>query len=53
MARYRHPGTGGGLTKTNVAGFYPGFDEWTEININRYPGRRTILELFSDPIYLR
>ena len=41
---------GGG--KTNVAGFHPGFDEWTEININRYPSRRTILELFSDPIYL-
>lgn len=46
----RAQGVGGG--KTNVAGFYPGFDEWTEININRYPSRRTILELFSDPIYL-
>jgi hypothetical protein len=39
--------------KTNLAGFYPGFDEWTEININRYPGRRTILELFSHPTYLK
>jgi hypothetical protein len=39
--------------KTNVAGFYPGFDEWTEININRYPGRRTILQLFSHPTYLK
>ena len=46
----RAQGVGGG--KTNLAGFYPGFDEWTEININRYPSRRTILELFSDPIYL-
>jgi hypothetical protein len=39
--------------KTNVAGFHPGFDEWTEININRYPGRRTILQLFSHPTYLK
>ena len=39
--------------KTNIAGFFPGFDEWTEININRYPGRRTILELFSHPTYLK
>ena len=39
--------------KTNIAGFYPGFDEWTEININRYPSRRTILELFSHPTYLK
>lgn len=39
--------------KTNIAGFYPGFDEWTEININRYPSRRTIMELFSDPTYLK
>ena len=41
-----------GHGKTNIAGFFPGFDEWTEININRYPSRRTILELFSDPKYL-
>jgi hypothetical protein len=39
--------------KTNVVGFYPGFDEWTEININRYPSRRTILQLFSHPTYLK
>lgn len=39
--------------KTNVAGFYPGFDEWNEININRYPSRRAILQLFSNPIYLK
>jgi hypothetical protein len=43
----------GGPDKTNISGFYPGFDEWTEININRYPSRRTILELFSDPTYLK
>ena len=39
--------------KTNIAGFYPGFDEWNEININRYRDRRTIMELFSNPEYLR
>jgi hypothetical protein len=39
--------------KSNVAGFYPGFDEWSEININRYRDRRTIMELFSNPEYLR
>lgn len=39
--------------KTNVAGFYPGFDEWSEINVNRYPDRRTILQLFSHPTYLK
>jgi hypothetical protein len=39
--------------KTNIAGFYPGFDAWTEININRYPSRRTVLELFSHPTYLK
>lgn len=43
---------GVGSDKTNLAGFYPGFDEWTEININRYPSRRSIMELFSDPVYL-
>lgn len=44
--------TGTGSGKTNISGFFPGFDDWTEININRYPSRRTILELFSDPEYL-
>ena len=29
-----------------------GYDDWNEININRYPSRRTILELFSNPKYL-
>jgi hypothetical protein len=43
----------GVLGKTNISGFHPGFDEWTEININRYPGRRTILQLFSHPTYLK
>lgn len=42
----------GGPEKTNLAGFFPGFDDWSEININRYPGRRSILELFSHPTYL-
>ena len=42
-----------GNGKTNIAGFFPGFDEWTEININRYPSRRTIMELFSNPDYLK
>jgi hypothetical protein len=39
--------------KTNIAGFFPGMDEWSEININRYPARRTILKLFSNPEYLK
>jgi hypothetical protein len=43
----------GVANKTNVAGFYPGFDEWTEININRYRDRRAILELFGHPTYLK
>lgn len=38
--------------KTNIAGFFPGYDDWSEININRYPSRCTILELFSNPKYL-
>jgi hypothetical protein len=43
----------GAAGKTNLSGFYPGFDEWNEININRYRDRRTIMELFSNPEYLR
>jgi len=39
--------------KTNIAGFYPGFDAWSEININRYRDSRTVLELFSNPTYLK
>lgn len=42
----------GGPNKSNLAGFSPESDAWSEININRYPGRRTILKLFSDPTYL-
>jgi hypothetical protein len=39
----------GGPEKTNMAGFFLGFDAWSEININRYPSRRVVLELFSQP----
>lgn len=42
----------GGPNKSNLAGFSPESDNWSEININRYPGRRTILKLFSNPTYL-
>lgn len=42
----------GGPGKSNLAGFYQGYDDWSEVNINRYPGRRSILELFSHPAYL-
>jgi hypothetical protein len=43
----------GSPAKTNLAGFYPGFDDWSEININRYPSRRAVLDLISDPAYLK
>lgn len=43
---------GVGAGKTHIAVFYPGLDKWTEINIIRYPSRRTILELFSNLRYL-
>lgn len=42
----------GTLNGTNFVGFFPGFDAWSEININRYRDRRTVLQLFSDPSYL-
>lgn len=43
---------GVGAGKTSIAVFYPGLDEWIEININRYPSRRTILELCINLRYL-
>ncbi|MGJ8687428.1 MAG: hypothetical protein ACSHWQ_08105 [Spongiibacteraceae bacterium] len=38
--------------RNNLAGFDPELDGWSEININRYTSRRSLLALLSSPEYM-
>lgn len=38
--------------RSNLSGYEPALDGWSEFNINRYRDRRALLELLSDPVYL-
>jgi hypothetical protein len=43
----------GDTGKSNLYGFYPGFDDFKQENINYYRSRRVCLELLSSPEYLK
>ena len=43
----------GNPPKTNLEGFEPEVDGWSQINLNRWPGRRAFFEVMADPAYLK
>ena len=40
-------------SKTNLEGLASETDSWTQVNVNRYPSRRAVLELLSSPRYMQ
>lgn len=52
MTRVKVQGMGA-TGKSNLYGFYSGFDDFKEVNINYYPSRRVCLRLISSPEYLK
>src|SRR5215469_5774095 len=46
-----YPTFTGDVREANLFGYGPGLDNWNRIAIVRYPSRRSLVELLSDPTY--
>ena len=43
----------GNPPKTNMEGFEPEVDGWSQINLNRWPEQARDFEMLADPAYLK
>ncbi len=46
-----YPTFAGNVSSPNLVGFGPGLDDWSRIAMVRYPSRRALLDLITNPSY--